>query len=687
MTKRMTAMVVGWLMIAFLGLVVSGCSDDGLGASDAGTIQAVPSQVDFSEVVAGDSATRTLTLRNSSDAEELTIRDLELVAPEGGRIDELELIEVPELPTVLEAGEEILVEIQYSPVPDTPANHGQILVNNSDPAYSDQPLDVPVFTLGTEPQFFAQPEIIRFQRMQVGQRSEQSVRIANLGSGPLTIYEEPQYVGGDDFFIDVPDRDFPIELKPRDTSAAQDAPDDYFLDIDVMYQPLGDGSDSGAIQVETNDFNSPPTSDDATERHEIEVLADADSRCIEVDQRNRNFGQVPIGEVGRDVVTVRNCGSETLEIDGVLLEEDDGNVFRLDLGSWDQTGDGSIDETIVLSPDQSDTFIIEFVPVEEGTRRGEAIIFSNDPFQPEVSLDLVARGAEGSCPEAVAQATVRGAPMAPASSITATPLEFVTLDGSESHDEDGEVVAWEWEILESPPGTPVSLEPAQSDPNNDALRDMELLTAGTYRVGLTVEDETGFQSCDQAVVEITVIPDQNIHIELTWTNPEDPDETDEFGSDVDIHLTKMGPGQWFEAPYSIWYLNPNQGEDPIWNPEDPSLDIDVTDGAGPENITMRTPDDCQWYAVGVHYFQKRFGTAYATIRIYINGGLRYERPFFPLEETGNFWDVARIHWDGQASDATIVDVDGFYPMTPAGESPEVTTSMAETGLCTVEGLY
>ncbi len=687
MIKRTTAMVAGWLILVLLGLVSYGCSDEGVGATDAGTIQALPSQVSFSTVAVGTSAVETLTLRNSADAEALTIRDIELTAVEDSRIDELELIYVPDLPVSLESGEEIAVEVQYSPTAEAPANRGQILVDNSDPAFSEKPLDVPVLTLDNEPEFFAQPERVRFQRLSVGDSTEQSVRITNIGDAPMKIFEEPQYTGGEDFRITVPSREFPIELQPFDMIDAEESPEDYILNLDVLYQPLGDGGETGAIHVETNDFSDTPGAGDATGRHEIEIEADADSSCIEVDRRSRNFGQVPIGDVARDVVTVNNCGSETLEIYDVTLYEDEASVFRLDLGSWDQNGDGSVDEAVTLSPGESDTFIIEFIPVDEGTRRAEVIIFSNDSLQPELRLDVAARGAEGSCPEAVALATVRGTPMAPAASITAAPLEVVSLDGSESHDEDGDVVAWEWEVLESPPGTPVTLEPAPGAANDDAFRDLEVLTAGTYRIGLTVQDEAGFQSCEQAEVEITVIPDQNIHIELTWTNPEDPDESNDFGSDVDIHLVKMGPGAWFEAPYSIWYLNPNQDEDPIWNPENPSLDIDVTDGAGPENITMRDPDDCQWYAVGVHYFQKRFGTAYATIRIYINGGLRYERPYFPLEETGNFWDVARIHWDGQASNATIVDVDGFYPMTPAGEPPAVTNSMIDTGLCTAEGLY
>ncbi len=686
MTKQM---MTAASVLAIAILFSLGCGSNGVTAGNVGEIQASPTQVAFSSVDVGTTGVETLTLTNIDDDEPLEVRAIELRAGDDGYVGELELVGVPDETVELEPGEQIVVEVEYTPSADTPANRGEIVVRNSDPDYTEQPLIVAVNTLGNDPEFFPQPPEVRFQRMQAGESSEQNLQITNIGSGPMTIYEEPTYNGGDDYRIVDTGRDYPIELLPFDSMGAQASPEDYTLDITVEYQPLGDGDDTGTIQVYSNDVDNPPAEEGERQLHEIDVRADAEAPCIEVDGRTRNLGQVPIGEVGREVITVTSCGSQTLEIDAISLDQDDTDRFGLDLGAWDQTGDGTIDNTVSLSPDESATFIVEFIPTDEGTLRTDLIISSNDSIQPQLVIDVVARGAEGSCPEAVALASIEGVPMEPSSSITVAPLDTVILDGTQSSDEDGEIVSWEWEVLEDPPGIDATLEPTSGDvqDQDQSRRQLQPLTAGPYRIALTVEDDSGFQSCEPSEVDILAIPDQNIHVELTWTNPEDPDETNDFGSDLDLHLVKMGPGQWFNMPYAIWYQNANSNEDPVWNPEDPSLDIDVTDGAGPENITMRTPDDCQWYAVGVHYFQEQFGTAYATIRIYINGDLRYQRPHFPLEETGHFWDVARIHWDEQASDATIVDVDGFYPAPPAGDDPEVTDSMVGTAFCTAEGLY
>jgi hypothetical protein len=46
---------------------------------------------------------------------------------------------------------------------------------------------------------------------------------------------------------------------------------------------------------------------------------------------------------------------------------------------------------------------------------------------------------------------------------------------------------------------------------------------------------------------IGALADEAIHIELTWSTPNDPDETDhgpEAGSDVDLHFAAPGSQGW-----------------------------------------------------------------------------------------------------------------------------------------------
>lgn len=677
-----------WVVLASMALVA--CGDrDGIGETGAGVIEVAPTQIGFAQVELGDSATEFLTIRNNSD-ERLQIFELELEATEGRSTDGLSLGSVPELPFALEAQEEQVIEVTYAPQAGEAAR-GRVRVLSSDPRFSaDSPLYVDITTLGNSPEILVDPPIVRFARAGTGAFEERQTRLINVGTAPLVIYEAPEYGGGEDFSIALPERSYPLELLPFDSEAAGENPERYELVIEVLYEPTGQGQDTGEISVVTNDVRDPVPGREDRGLTRIDVRADADAACIEVDSRNRNFGQVPIGSSSLDRVEVTNCGTQVLQIENVVVDQS-GNTFDLDLGSWDRSGNGAIDDPVSVAPGMSVSFGVRFIPFEEGTERAEVIIVNNDPIQPELVIDVVGRGADGECPIATALGRVRGVSGMGRPSLTAIPLQYVILDGSQSDDPDGQVVDYEWEVLQGPPGTLVQLGPTQDDPlgNDTSRREFRLLTAGTYRIGLNVIDNDGFRSCEGAEVEIRAIPDQDIHIELTWTNPGDPDEGDGEGSDVDLHLTKMGPGSWAEEPFSVYFQFPNRSQESIWSPEDPSLDIDVRDGAGPENITMRNPANCEWYAIGVHYYRQLFGTAYATVRIYIQGQLRYESALEPLERTGEFWDVARIHWD--SGQATIVDVDTRYPALPQGQPPEVGNAMVETatelGLCSAQQLY
>lgn len=685
MDKQFSTTLLSFFVLVFTVLATPGCGDNGVVGSETGSIHASPGQVAFAQIDVGESDIETLQLRNMSESEVLEIYSVELSRGDDGHVEQLEIVDKPDLTVQVEPQEFVEVDIEYAPTVDAPTNQGELLVRNSDPDVENNTLAVPVHTLGNDPEFFADPGQVRFQRMQPGQDNQQQLRITNIGNGPMTIFEEPTYSGGEDFQLGEIDGNFPVELLPYDSEGVQDNPEDYVYDLDVIYAPMGDGAETGQIQFVTDDVDDPPAEEGETQVHEVDVLADAEAPCIEVDGRTRDFGQVPIGETAREQFTVTNCGTESLDISDVRLQNrPDDEPYGLELGPWDQNNDGSIDNTVSIQPDQTEFFHVAFTPVEEGTRRADLEILSNDPIQPVLEINMTARGAHGSCPEAIATARVDGTPMEPAAAITAAPLDTIVLDGTDSTDDEGNIIDWNWEVLQDPPGITTELEEVEDD---GSMMEFQPLTAGEYRIGLEVLDDTGFHSCERAEVEIFAIPDQSIHVELTWSNPADPGVTDD-GSDMDVHLAKMGPGTWFDNQYSVYFQNPNEDEEPIWNPEDPSLDIDIRDGEGPENITMDTPDHCQWYAVGAHYYDDNgFGTAYNTIRIYIDEQLRYERPYFPLEQTGEFWDIARIHWNDHTSEATIIGVDDHYPIAPVGDEPTVTQDMINSELCTAEELY
>lgn len=675
--------------LGLLGWMAGACGgDDGnIGGQNAGRIQVTPSSVTFPRTPPGETATQKIQITNVGDSP-LTIFEMKMQAQQGGSAAQLDLQGVPDGNFTIETGPEHArtFEIRFSPESRGSRNAGVVRIRSSDTRFSrDEALEVDVFTLGNQPRLRVSPSPVRFPQLTPGQSFERTVTVTNNGASDLTIYEKPSISGSEAFEITSLDRSFPVTLKP--VSRQESASDDEIeMTFPVEYAPTSNASDAGQLVFETNEErgSSPEEPTETT----VDVEATANTPCILVQGgTTRNLGSVPIGDSTTETITVQSCGSKAVVINDVEIGKNSKKgEFDLDLGDRDANDDGSLDDPIEFqSQGDSAQFSVDYQPTGEGRDEATLVLRTNDPVQPEVTIDLTGRGATGACPSAQLKAKVRGKSAVPKEQVTAAPLDYILLDGSESSDEDGRITSFDWRVIKKPEDISINLKtPSNAQGEADDERVFRLLTAGEYKIGLKVQDNDGFVSCNEAVATITAIPNEQVHVELTWTNPKDPDEQDERGSDVDVHMVKMGPGKWFDAPYDIYFQNQgSQGDSGIWNPESPSLDIDDTNGAGPENIQMDDPARCQWYAVGVHYYKQLFGTAYATIRIYINEELVYEKLNQPLTQGGQFWDVARIHWPtGQ-----VFDYDRRLQSAPRDEEPVVTEPMKSSGLCTAEDLY
>jgi hypothetical protein len=258
------------------------------------------------------------------------------------------------------------------------------------------------------------------------------------------------------------------------------------------------------------------------------------------------------------------------------------------------------------------------------------------------------------------------------------PQTVLHLYGDQSYAATGTIAKWDWSV-DQPLGSQSVFIPSNTFPNPT----FEVNVAGKYTFNLTVYDEQNVPSCAPDTFEVVVIPDEAIHIELLWHTPEDPDETDEgpeAGSDLDLHFTHPwaggpdldGDGQpdgWFDQPFDCFWFNAH----PEWGSFDPSiddnpgLDRDDTDGAGPENINLNIPEDVL-YKVGVHYWNDHgYGASYATVRVYIYSQLVFEVPDVKLVDS-DMWEVCTVEWpSGKVQ--VVTDTAGQYKITPNYQNP------------------
>jgi uncharacterized protein YfaP (DUF2135 family) len=140
-----------------------------------------------------------------------------------------------------------------------------------------------------------------------------------------------------------------------------------------------------------------------------------------------------------------------------------------------------------------------------------------------------------------------------------------------------------------------------------------------------------------------VMFNEDVHVQLVWDTPSDANQLDELGTDLDLHLLHPN-GRWNDGMWDCFWQN----QTPSWGApggeDDPSLDIDDVDGAGPENINMSSPERDKTYRVGVHYFaDQAFGRSFATLRVYIRGQLVQEMRRKALDNE-QFWRPLDIVW-------------------------------------------
>ena len=228
-------------------------------------------------------------------------------------------------------------------------------------------------------------------------------------------------------------------------------------------------------------------------------------------------------------------------------------------------------------------------------------------------------------------------------------LDRVTLAAEAGLDsDDGAIGEVQWSLLEWPADSRAHFEGGADTEETELFLDM----VGTYVVELDIKSDGGQWACEPARLTVIAGASADILVHLVWDTPGDPDRNNDHGTDMDLHFLHPD-GQWGEAPWDCHWRSPS----PVWNEEgsegNPTLDSDVSQGWGPENISLDHPDDSLEYAVGVNYFTDRgFGESVATLRVYLEGQLATEIES-PSLEPGEFWDVLRI--DGGLDESVIVD--------------------------------
>jgi hypothetical protein len=482
--------------------------------------------------------------------------------------------------------------------------------------------------------------------------------------------------GGTDLAIDrltiTGDAPYVVSLHGTDFSAGDQGHADVTLPEPVVVGPQSTTyltvrftpEDGSPAQAQLTLFSNDPSAPDGTG---LLVVGNMTVPCISTNPDMVSFGNRMVGSVTPVPLEIVNCGEMPLNLTGLALS---GDPARFGVDTSTLPHEPTEENPVMVPINGLVTLNVIYTATElsplgvDGAPIADAAVLSihNDSLTPVRQVDLVGVTVNDLCPSAVIKS---------AEGDEVIPQTLLHLYGDQSYAPDGAIAKWSWSV-QQPVGSQSVFVPSATFPNPT----FEVNVAGVYVFTLTVFDQYGKPACFPASYEVLVISDEAIHVELLWSTPGDPDETDtgpEAGSDVDLHFLHPyaagpdldgdgKPDGWFDVPFDTFWFNahPNWGSfDPVID-DNPGLDRDDTDGAGPENLNLDVPENGATYRVGVHYWNDHgYGSAYATVRVYVYGTLVFEVKDVLLVHK-DMWDVCTIDWpSGQVTLVTDPNSEGY----------------------------
>lgn len=660
-----------WLpaLALLLSGLAAGCGE--VGGAKTAEFVVRPEAFVFPRLSIGQTTVRRVTVTNEGTGDLILIEiglDDRSTASEFELFTDADGVETPvsfDDRLVLAPETTLVFGVRYTPGDEAP-DGGALVMSTNDP---DLPrASIPIQASETGGEIDVNPRTIDFGGVEVGETGTESLRVTNLGVADLVISR-----------LEVNGRaGFGVQYEGRDVVGALAEPlvlgPGQQIVLDATYTPASPGVADGELLIVSNAATTPELA--------VQLYANGAEPCINVTPASVDFGSGLLVDDREGAtpnqrgVTIESCGTVPLRVRRIEFE-DPRDVFAvLDLPTPE--GDAPLFELpAAVAGEAFPTRLLQvgFWPLELGVYGGRMLVYSDaTPADEPVVVDLFGRGVDNTCP----------LPVATRAEYDVQPLDIVTLDGSPSTDPDGEVVEWRWTVVQRPDGSvsqPVEAfadptRPADGGDADDAGTPRALFfadLAGDYVIELQAVDALGQVSCDPAAaqVHIRAVPEQDLHIQLVWSTPDDPDETDTIGTDVDLHFRHERAGEKWGSEASGWdcyFRNTN----PDWGVvgevvDNPSLDIDDTNGAGPENINLSEPELGVAYDVGVIYFRaaSTFGDpeipssrehpSYATVRVFTRGVPLVELVGQELTETSQLWHVARVTWC-EGADCPRVDV-------------------------------
>lgn len=600
--------------------------------------------------------------------------------------------------------EQINVSIQFKRNGITCERKGVLHIYNNDSDTAKRDFIVKFRVESATPKIIASPALVDLGHVLKGSVGSSFFTISNVGTGELII-SSVSYQGREGFtFVwqcangSVSFQTAPDQIKKVESNTSCVMPvvlqGNTSMEVPVKYEAETDEKPAKAyLTFYTND---PSFNLAKGEGLGVELRANVGGPCLQASPSVVDFGSVLTNKKAVQAVQLTNCGDQHVNIKSVKIADNSSPYFSLDLKGL---GDFSETKPLVLPPAGSKTFLVIFLPEkvmkdENGKAIPEVgkVIVDNDTPYSKLEIPLSGVGVDASCPVACFQVKdQKTGTIIPDKGEVEPQTKLQMVDCSSDDTPGGVIAGYKWKVV----GPPLSADTFW--PNNIYKSpEIQVNVVGCYEFHLKVTNSLGIESCNEAVQTVCVKAGKGCRVELLWDTPADPDQTDQCGvppngspcscgTDMDLHFVHPnGVGQgdidgdgkpdgFFDSKWDCFYFNPH----PCWNMmkcddplSQPNLDLDDTDGAGPENLNYPIPEKGVCYKVGVHYYHDHCipGGSYPTVRVYIDGVKKYEKTA-PKMKMLDMWIVGEVCCSNPEQPVKVYEKGGAPVIIPQYPSP------------------
>lgn len=330
----------------------------------AATILA-PASVDFGQVIVSQSVLRQCIVRNTGAApliiSSTTIAPGQFSIVSGGA------------PQTIPPGGSLDMQLRFLPTSAGAVSGSLVITSN---AANDPSFTVSLSGIGVSnaPVIQLSTTTLDFGAVQTGSTSARSLTITNAGNAALTI------TGHSISGIDA----LQFEITRNSGASIDPGANDY---IDLRFRPASSGLKSAILTITSNDPNQPSVQVSLTG-----TGTSTDQPKITVSQTDVDFGTTPPAvPVLRDVV-ISNTGSAPLHITSQTVG---AGSFSLDQPA-----------AATIEPGGYSSMSLRFNPPSDGLYTGSAVIVSDDPVQPALSITLHGACSSGGGPRIAFSSTV-----------------------------------------------------------------------------------------------------------------------------------------------------------------------------------------------------------------------------------------------------------------------------------------